>query len=140
MTSNSKIYTDTVSGAKASRPGLYKALEHIERTLAGLEAARAAGRRPGRKRIVTDSKITSAKRLLAQGTPAVDVALDLGISGPPSTAGSQPRSGKQGEAGIEDSKPAFMPPVPEMNCTAREVVPERRRIKTDVSPFGGVMA
>lgn len=143
-----KIYTDTIGGAKASRPGLDKALEHlrdgdtlvvwkldrlgrsvknliaftdqlertgvgfrsltdqidtttpagrfffhvmaslaqmereltVERTQAGLAAARAQGRVPGRKRIMTDSKITSAKRLLAGGTPAVDVARDLGVS------------------------------------------------------------
>jgi DNA invertase Pin-like site-specific DNA recombinase len=145
-----KIYTDTISGAKTSRPGLDKALEHlrdgdtlvvwkldrlgrsvknliaftdqlesagigfrsltdqidtttpagrfffhvmaslaqmereltIERTQAGLAAARAQGKLSGRKRIMTDSKITSAKRLLAQGTPAVDVARDLGVSVP----------------------------------------------------------
>lgn len=145
-----KIFDDTISGAKASRPGLDKALDHlrdgdtlvvwkldrlgrsvknlialtdqlehagigfrsltdqidtttpagrfffhvmaslaqmereltIERTRAGLAAARAAGKKPGRKRVMTDSKITAAKQLLTQGTPAVDVARDLGVSVP----------------------------------------------------------
>lgn len=145
-----KIYEDTISGAKASRPGLDKALEilrggdtlvvwkldrlgrsvkslialtdqlerdgigfqsltdqidtttpagrfffHVmaslaqmereltaERTRAGLAAARAAGKTPGRKRAMTDSKIRAAKQLLAQGATAVDVARNLGVSVP----------------------------------------------------------
>ena len=52
----------------------------VERTQAGLAAARAQGRLPGRKRLVTDSKMASAKKLLANGTPPADVAKDLGIS------------------------------------------------------------
>ena len=143
-----KIYDDTISGAKAARPGLDKALDQLrngdtlvvwkldrlgrsvknlialtdqlehegigfrsltdqidtttpagrfffhvmaslaqmereltaERTRAGLAAARAAGKKPGRKRVMTDSKITAARQLLAQGTPAVDVARDLSVS------------------------------------------------------------
>ena len=39
----------------------------VERTRAGLEVARALGRTGGRKRSMTDSKIASAKRLLASG-------------------------------------------------------------------------
>ena len=54
----------------------------IERTQAGLAAARAKGHLPGRKRLMTDSKIASAKKLLANGTPPADVAKDLGISIP----------------------------------------------------------
>ncbi len=54
----------------------------IERTHAGLEAARKCGRIGGRKRSMTDSKIESAKRLLAGGTPPKDVARDLGVSVP----------------------------------------------------------
>ncbi len=54
----------------------------VERTRAGLDAARKRGRIGGRKRAMTDSKIQSAKRLLADGIPAKDVALDLGISVP----------------------------------------------------------
>lgn len=143
-----KIYNDTISGAKATRPGLDKALDQLrngdtlvvwkldrlgrsvknlialtdqlehegigfrsltdqidtttpagrfffhvmaslaqmereltaERTRAGLTAARAAGKKPGRKRAMTDSKIAAARQLLAQGTPAVDVARDLSVS------------------------------------------------------------
>lgn len=52
----------------------------IERTRAGLEVARALGRKGGRKRTMTDSKIISAKRLLASGVPPRDVAKDLGVS------------------------------------------------------------
>ncbi len=52
----------------------------IERTHAGLEVARALGRKGGRKRTMTDSKIASAKRLLLSGVPPRDVAKDLGVS------------------------------------------------------------
>ncbi|MDD2358663.1 MAG: recombinase family protein [Thiovulaceae bacterium] len=52
----------------------------IERTRAGLEVARALGRKGGRKRSMTDSKIISAKRLLKSGVPPRDVAKDLGVS------------------------------------------------------------
>ncbi len=54
----------------------------VERTCAGLEAARKLGRVGGRKRAMTDSKIQSAKRLLAEGIPSKDVARDLGVSVP----------------------------------------------------------
>ena len=54
----------------------------VERTQAGLEAARKRGRVGGRKRSVTDSKLAAAKRLLADGVPPKDVAMDLGISIP----------------------------------------------------------
>jgi DNA invertase Pin-like site-specific DNA recombinase len=53
-----------------------------ERTQAGLEAARKRGRVGGRKRAMTDSKLKSAKRLLANGVPPKNVAADLGISIP----------------------------------------------------------
>ena len=52
----------------------------VERTRTGLEVARALGRTGGRKRSMTDSKIASAKRLLASGVPPRDVAKDLGVS------------------------------------------------------------
>lgn len=39
----------------------------VERTRAGLEAARRQGRRGGRKRKMTDSKMESARKLLANG-------------------------------------------------------------------------
>jgi DNA invertase Pin-like site-specific DNA recombinase len=54
----------------------------IERTRAGLETARKLGRKGGRKRRMTDSKIESAKRLLADGVPLRDVALNLSVSIP----------------------------------------------------------
>lgn len=54
----------------------------IERTRAGLEVARKLGRKGGRKRQMTDSKIESAKNLLASGIPPRDVAKNLGISVP----------------------------------------------------------
>jgi DNA invertase Pin-like site-specific DNA recombinase len=54
----------------------------IERTRAGLEVARQLGRKGGRKQQMTDSKIKSAKKLLASGVPPRDVASNLGISVP----------------------------------------------------------
>jgi DNA invertase Pin-like site-specific DNA recombinase len=54
----------------------------IERTRAGLEVARKLGRKGGRKRQMTDSKIKSAKKLLASGVPPRDVATNLGVSVP----------------------------------------------------------
>ena len=54
----------------------------IERTRAGLEVARQLGRKGGRKRQMTDSKIESAKKLLANGIPPRDVAKNLGVSVP----------------------------------------------------------
>ena len=54
----------------------------VERTRAGLEVARQLGRKGGRKRKMTDSKIESAKKLLASGLPPKDVAKNLGVSVP----------------------------------------------------------
>lgn len=54
----------------------------IERTKAGLAAARERGRKGGRKRTMTDSKLEAAKKLLADGIPPKDVAQDLGVSIP----------------------------------------------------------
>ena len=54
----------------------------IERTKAGLAAAKAKGRVGGRKRKMTKSKIDSAKKLLASGMLPKDVAHNLGISVP----------------------------------------------------------
>lgn len=53
-----------------------------ERTRAGLAIARQLGRKGGRKRQMTDSKIESAKKLLATGVPPRDVAQNLGVSLP----------------------------------------------------------
>jgi DNA invertase Pin-like site-specific DNA recombinase len=54
----------------------------IERTRAGLAAARKLGRVGGRKRRMTDTKIKAARRLLTGGTPPRDVAENLGVSVP----------------------------------------------------------
>ncbi len=54
----------------------------IERTRAGLDAAKKLGRKGGRKPKMTSSKIESAKKLLASGIPPRDVAKDLGVSVP----------------------------------------------------------
>jgi DNA invertase Pin-like site-specific DNA recombinase len=54
----------------------------IKRTRAGLETARKLGRKGGRKRRMTDSKIESARKLLSKGMPPRDVALNLNVSIP----------------------------------------------------------
>lgn len=54
----------------------------VERTRAGLAVARQLGRKGGRKPKMTDSKIASAKKLLASGVPRRDVAENLGVSIP----------------------------------------------------------
>jgi DNA invertase Pin-like site-specific DNA recombinase len=54
----------------------------VERTCAGLEAARLLGRKGGRKRQMTDSKVASAKQLLISGVPPKEVARNLGVSLP----------------------------------------------------------
>lgn len=59
------------------KPGLT-----VERTKAGLAAAKAKGRVGGRQRKMTESKIEAAKQLLLSGTPPKDVAYNLGISVP----------------------------------------------------------
>jgi DNA invertase Pin-like site-specific DNA recombinase len=53
----------------------------VERTRAGLEVAKQLGRKGGRKPKMTDSKIESAKKLLASGCRQ-DVAKNLGVSIP----------------------------------------------------------
>jgi DNA invertase Pin-like site-specific DNA recombinase len=54
----------------------------LERTRAGLESARCAGRVGGRKRRMTDSKVKAARKLLASGTTPHEVAHSLGVSVP----------------------------------------------------------
>jgi len=54
----------------------------VERTRAGLEVAKQLGRRGGRKRKMTDSKIESAKKLIANGISPREVADNLNISIP----------------------------------------------------------
>lgn len=52
------------------------------RTRAELEVARRLGRKEGRKPKMTDSRIESAKKLLASGVPPKDTASKLGVSVP----------------------------------------------------------
>jgi DNA invertase Pin-like site-specific DNA recombinase/ketosteroid isomerase-like protein len=54
----------------------------LERTRAGLEAARCAGRVGGRKRRMTDGKVQAARKLLGSGMPTHEVAHSLGVSVP----------------------------------------------------------
>jgi len=54
----------------------------VERTRAGLAAAKKRGRVGGRKRRMTDSKIQSGKTLLESGVSPQDVARNLGVSIP----------------------------------------------------------
>lgn len=54
----------------------------IERTRAGLEAARLRGNFGGRPRAMTVSKVASAKVMLASGIAPRDVASNLGVSIP----------------------------------------------------------
>ena len=54
----------------------------IERTRAGLDAARKQGRTGGRPRHMTDTKIESARKLLLSGIAPRDVAESLGVSIP----------------------------------------------------------
>lgn len=53
-----------------------------ERTKADLATARAVGRVGGRKRMMTDSKIEAAKKLLISGPPPRDVSKILEVSIP----------------------------------------------------------
>ena len=54
----------------------------VERTRTGLEVARKQGRKGGRRRQMTASKIESARKLLATGVQPRDVAKNLGVSIP----------------------------------------------------------
>lgn len=86
MSLTDSIDTSTPSGrfffhVMASLADMERVLT-VERTRAGLEVARQLGRKGGRKRQMTDSKIASAKKLLANGIPPRDVAKNLGVSVP----------------------------------------------------------
>ena len=54
----------------------------VERTKAGLAAAKERGRVGGRKRVMTPSKLEASKKLLKEGMPPKDVAQNLGVSIP----------------------------------------------------------
>jgi len=84
-----RVFTDKLSVIQAGRPGLKEALSHqmereliIERTRAGLAAAKRQGRVGGRKRQMTDNKVHAAKKLLVAGTSPREVAQTLGVSIP----------------------------------------------------------
>jgi hypothetical protein len=62
----------------------------IERTQAGLAAARRQGRVGGRKRLMTEPKVKAAKKLLAAGTPSREWRRTLGCLCPRCTAGCRP--------------------------------------------------
>ena len=52
----------------------------VERTRAGLQAARSEGRVGGWRRVMTEGKVEVTGKLLASGLPRQDVATDLGVS------------------------------------------------------------
>ena len=51
-----------------------------ERTMAGLIAARRAGKKGGRPKALTDSKLKAARTLLEADTPYKDVSRNIGVS------------------------------------------------------------
>ncbi len=86
-----KSLTDTIDTGTASGRFFFHVMASlaemereltIERTQAGLAIARQHGRKGGRKRLMTLSKVESAKKLLLNGVPAREVAKNLGISLP----------------------------------------------------------
>jgi DNA invertase Pin-like site-specific DNA recombinase len=52
----------------------------VERTRAGLRTAHLQGRVGGRRRLMTESRVTAAQELLRSGRAPRDVAADLGVS------------------------------------------------------------
>jgi DNA invertase Pin-like site-specific DNA recombinase len=66
----------------ASLAQMERELRLMERTRAGLEAARKRGRVGGRKRSMTAGKLEAAKKLLSEGMPPRDIAQSLGVSVP----------------------------------------------------------
>ena len=80
------INTNTASGrfffhVMASLSEMERELT-VERTKVGLAAAKQQGRTGGRKRLMTDSKIDAARKLMAGGATPKSVARDLGVSVP----------------------------------------------------------
>lgn len=71
-------YLRAVSGSKMR--GNFRLI--VERTRAGLEAAKLRGRVGGRPRKMTERKVEAAKKLFAAGTPPKDIAENLGVSVP----------------------------------------------------------
>jgi DNA invertase Pin-like site-specific DNA recombinase len=113
------IDTSTVSGrfffhVMASLAEMERELT-VERTRAGLEVARSLGRVGGRKRKMTDSKLESARKLLAGGVPVKDVAKNLDVSVPT----------------LYRWLPAF-PENSRFNCSSRAIVPTCSSLRQDV--------
>lgn len=81
---NEQLATDTAAGRLAFH--VFGALAEFERDLvrerveAGLAAARARGRRGGRPTVMTDERLRTARRLLAEGENVSSVAKVLGVS------------------------------------------------------------
>ncbi len=101
----SKIFTDTASGAKTERKGLEDAVAYVregdtlvvwrldrlgrslernlirERTQAGLEAARARGRKGGRPKSLTGKKAAMAQELYENKSNSIrEICKNLNIS------------------------------------------------------------
>lgn len=78
------IDTSTATGRMVL--GIFGALAEFERSLiqertrAGLEAARARGRKGGRPSVMTPAKARSARALIKAETPLSEVAQSLGVS------------------------------------------------------------
>lgn len=60
--------------------GEFEAALVKERTMAGLEAARAQGRKGGRKKSLTPEQVRMAKVLIADGVPKTQVADQMNVS------------------------------------------------------------
>lgn len=54
----------------------------LERTRAGLQAARLSGKKGGRRPVMTVAKIEAAQTLLSNGMDAKEVAISIGVSLP----------------------------------------------------------
>ena len=76
----SLIFTDKISGAKSSQPGLDECLEIL--TNAGLAAARARGKNGGRPRVgINNPKVIMAKQMHQNKTVPIDsICESLAIS------------------------------------------------------------
>ena len=81
----------------------------LERTRAGLDTARRAGRVGGRKRSMTDAKLDAARKLTAAGTPPRDVAAAVGVS-VATLYRHLPASGRARDDG--EGEPAISTPYP----------------------------
>lgn len=81
--------TDAIDTTTAAGPSFFKMMDSleqmerelmVERTQSGVQAARESGRVTGRKPIMTEAMLRTARELLSRGTPPRAVAKSLGIS------------------------------------------------------------